>query len=75
MQYARRFKNKIIHVLVESERDKSTQLLTGYTDTYIKVLLDGPDSLLNCLIPARILKVSGNGIFAKPHNLDKDLSI
>ena len=75
IQYAGRLKNKIIHVLVESKRDKFTQLLTGYTDTYIKVLLDGPDSLLNCLIPVRLLKVSGNGIFAKPLNLDKGLSI
>ncbi len=75
IQYDMRFKNKIIHVVVESQRDKTTQLLTGYTDTYIKVLLDGPDSLLNCLIAARILKVSGNGIFAKPLNLDKGLSI
>lgn len=37
-------------VLIENTRDKETGLLTGYTDTYIKVLIDGPDELMGRLI-------------------------
>jgi threonylcarbamoyladenosine tRNA methylthiotransferase MtaB len=33
-------------VLLESCRDKETGFLMGYTDTYVKVLLDGPDGLM-----------------------------
>ena len=40
-------------VLVESQRDRSTGLLTGYTDRYVRVFTDGPDSLKNCLVSVR----------------------
>jgi len=62
--YANIFKNKTVPVLVESNRDKHTNLLTGYTDTYIKVFLDGPDKYFNHIIPSRISEVSEKGIFA-----------
>jgi len=32
-------------VLIENTRDKKTGKLTGYTDTYVKILLDGTDEL------------------------------
>ncbi|MFC1807544.1 tRNA (N(6)-L-threonylcarbamoyladenosine(37)-C(2))-methylthiotransferase MtaB [Candidatus Omnitrophota bacterium] len=34
-------------VLIESSRDKRNGLLTGYTDTYIKVFFDADDNLMN----------------------------
>jgi threonylcarbamoyladenosine tRNA methylthiotransferase MtaB len=37
-------------VLVESVKDKATGLLGGYTDTYVKVFIPGPDELMNCFI-------------------------
>ncbi len=33
-------------VLIESLRDKATGMLNGYTDTYVRVLVEGPDELM-----------------------------
>jgi len=48
--FARRFIGKPREILIESRRDRFTGLLAGYTDRYVRVLTDGPDSLKNCLI-------------------------
>ncbi|MFH0732253.1 MAG: tRNA (N(6)-L-threonylcarbamoyladenosine(37)-C(2))-methylthiotransferase MtaB [Candidatus Omnitrophota bacterium] len=45
---------KIKHrVLVENTKDKNTHRLCGYTDTYIRVTLKGPDELMGKFIIAR----------------------
>ena len=45
----RGFKNSLaqkdLRVLVENRRDRFTGMLCGYTDNYVKVLIDGPDAL------------------------------
>ena len=45
----RGFKNSLaqkdLRVLVENRRDRLTGMLCGYTDNYVKVLIDGPDAL------------------------------
>jgi len=51
--FAKRFAGKPQEVLIESQRDRSTGLLTGYTDRYVRVLTDGPDSLKSCLVSVR----------------------
>jgi len=33
-------------LLIENTRDKATGKLTGYTDTYIKLIIDGPDKFM-----------------------------
>lgn len=58
MDFARRFIGKKQDAIIESHRDKSTNLLCGYTDKYIRVLTDGPDALKNKLIPLRIDSVT-----------------
>lgn len=42
--YKKKFIGARVEVLVESQRDPSDKLC-GYTDRYVKVLFDGPDSL------------------------------
>ena len=54
IEFARTFIGKKELVLVESQRDKNTGMLTGYTDRYVRVLLDGPDSLKGKLTPVII---------------------
>ncbi|PIW66465.1 MAG: hypothetical protein COW11_03235 [Candidatus Omnitrophica bacterium CG12_big_fil_rev_8_21_14_0_65_43_15] len=56
--YANKFKDKTVSVLVETSRDKKTRMLTGYTDTYIKVLFDGADCLINKIVNVRINMIS-----------------
>jgi len=56
--YRKTFLGKEVEVLIEEKRDKATQLLTGYTDTYIRVLMDGADTLKGHLIKCRVCEVS-----------------
>ncbi|MGB2705555.1 MAG: tRNA (N(6)-L-threonylcarbamoyladenosine(37)-C(2))-methylthiotransferase MtaB [Candidatus Omnitrophota bacterium] len=53
LEFAKRFIGKPQEVLIESQRDRSTGLLTGYTDRYVRVLTDGPDLFKNCLVSVR----------------------
>jgi len=64
-EYRKEFLDKEVEVLVESKRDKKTQLLTGYTDTYIRVLLEGDDSLMGSLYRCNISDVTLDSTLAK----------
>jgi threonylcarbamoyladenosine tRNA methylthiotransferase MtaB len=53
-----------LEVLVEASRDPHTHRLEGYTDTYVKCFLDGPDSLMNQLVRVRIIEAHSNHVLA-----------
>ena len=61
--YRRRFLNKTVRALIESKRDIKTGLLTGYTDRYIRFLLDGPDATKGRLMPLKICDVGLNSTY------------
>jgi threonylcarbamoyladenosine tRNA methylthiotransferase MtaB len=48
------FKNRSLQarqrVLIESLREKSTGRLSGYTDTYVRAFVDGPDELMGTFV-------------------------
>ncbi len=50
-------------VLIE-ERDEKSGLLTGYTDNYIRVYLEGDDSMLNTFADVRLGDVFEDGVIA-----------
>jgi threonylcarbamoyladenosine tRNA methylthiotransferase MtaB len=52
--YRNGFINKDLQVLVETKRDRLTGMLTGYSDNYIKVVFNGPDSLMQKMVPVNI---------------------
>jgi len=52
--YQKDFIGEAKEVLVEEVRDHKTDLLTGYTDNYLKVLLSGSDKLKNKLVKVRL---------------------
>ena len=56
LDYQKKFIGEIKEVLIEEVRDHQTDLLTGYTDNYLKVLIDGPDSLKNELVKVELEK-------------------
>jgi len=58
MDFYKKFIGKIVDVLVESSRDKQTGCLKGLTSNYIKVLINGPDSLKNTIVRAKIEKIA-----------------
>ncbi len=51
------FLGKTLRVLVEDKRDPETGLLTGYTNNYIRVLLEGEEKLKNKLVRVRLTKI------------------
>ena len=65
LRYRKRFINKCVKGLVETKRDSKTGLLTGYTDTYIKFLADGPDELMRRIIPLKVCNADLNTTFCK----------
>jgi len=52
--YREGFSGRMLDVLVESRKEKYSGRLKGYSDNYIKVMFDGPDSLMKRIIPIRI---------------------
>jgi threonylcarbamoyladenosine tRNA methylthiotransferase MtaB len=64
--YIYRFIGKKLNVLIENRRDKKTGRLTGLSGNYIRVLLDGDDSLKNQIIPVRILARIEDRLFGSP---------
>ncbi|MCX5667618.1 MAG: tRNA (N(6)-L-threonylcarbamoyladenosine(37)-C(2))-methylthiotransferase MtaB [Candidatus Omnitrophica bacterium] len=52
--YRELFLKKPVDVLVESKKEKHSGRLTGYSDNYIKVIFDGPDSLMKKIAHVRI---------------------
>jgi threonylcarbamoyladenosine tRNA methylthiotransferase MtaB len=64
--YMCRFIGKKLSVLIENRRDKKTGRLTGLSGNYIRVLLDGDDSLKNQIVPVRILARIEDRLFGSP---------
>jgi len=66
LEYRSRFLNREVEVLIETQRSKINNYLKGYSDTYINVLVDEDDSLINKIIKVRINKVHANFTLAEP---------
>ena len=60
--FAERFIGRELTILLEGKRDKARQLLSGLTETYIRVHVDAPEALVNRLVPVRLLAVAGDEI-------------
>jgi threonylcarbamoyladenosine tRNA methylthiotransferase MtaB len=56
--------NKIRPVLVEGQRDNDG-MLKGFTDNYIAVRFDGPDSLLNSVADVRLLLLKNDSVIGE----------
>ncbi len=63
--YHRRFVGSIVEPLVESRRDPRTGLLCGYTERYVRVLLDGPDAFRGAIVPVRAVAAAPGGLRAE----------
>ncbi|MBA7706552.1 Threonylcarbamoyladenosine tRNA methylthiotransferase MtaB [subsurface metagenome] len=59
-RFAVRFLGKSLRVLVEEKRHSQSGFLTGYTDNYIRIFLEGKDELKNQLLKIRVIE-AGNG--------------
>ncbi|OCL25222.1 tRNA (N(6)-L-threonylcarbamoyladenosine(37)-C(2))-methylthiotransferase MtaB [Orenia metallireducens] len=57
--YQQRFIGERIDVLLEEVRDSQTGMLTGLTDNYLRVLVDGSDDLLGKLVEVKLMEKEG----------------
>jgi threonylcarbamoyladenosine tRNA methylthiotransferase MtaB len=65
-----RFLGTQLRVLFENARDTSSGLLKGYSENYLPVLLDGPDSLMNRIVDVELTARKGKRLIARtaaPH--------
>jgi len=51
-----RFVDRTVPVLVERRRDRESGRLVGMSENYMRVLADGPDTLMNQIVPMRIVR-------------------
>jgi threonylcarbamoyladenosine tRNA methylthiotransferase MtaB len=61
LAFHQRYLEKSLSVLVEHERDRDTNLLAGYTGNYIRVLLEGDDTLMGEIVPVTIMAAGEEG--------------
>jgi threonylcarbamoyladenosine tRNA methylthiotransferase MtaB len=64
-KYIDRFIGKRLNVLIENRRDRKTGKLTGLSDNYIRVLLDGDDDLKNTIVPINIVRREENKLIGE----------
>ena len=62
LKFKSKFLKKTATVLIESQRDKNNGKLKGHTDNYIPIILNGPDTLKNQLMPITLKRISENYI-------------
>jgi threonylcarbamoyladenosine tRNA methylthiotransferase MtaB len=65
----RRFEDRFVgsrrRVLFENTRDSASGLLKGYSENYLPVLCDGPDSFMNRLVDVEIVARKGRRLLAE----------
>ncbi len=61
--YKKKFLGATVLALAEMARDDKTNALCGYTERYIKVLFDGPDSVKNTIVPVRVERVTPSNVW------------
>jgi len=68
--FAKRFIDRTVEVLVESKRDKKTGMFRGYSERYVRVMLNGPDDLKGTLVRAKGIKTDGAGTLVAEQSND-----
>ena len=55
-------------VLVEDSHEGADGHLSGFTENYLRVLTDVPDSTVNRILPVKLTALEGEFIRAEPAN-------
>ena len=56
LKYQQRFINEVRSVVIEENRDHETDMLSGVTDNYIRVLIDGLDKYREQMVEVKLLE-------------------
>lgn len=65
MKFYRGFMGQVLPILIETERETSTNLLKGISSNYLPVLIDAGDNLKNKIVNVKIQKLEGMKLFGK----------
>jgi len=65
--YHRRFVGRVVEPLVESRREKASGLLCGYTERYVRVCFDGPDSLKGEIVAVAAASATARHLVGERH--------
>ena len=63
--FRKRMLGKTMNVLVEDSREGTDGHLAGFTENYLRVLIDVPDSAVNRILPAKLTALEGEFIRAE----------
>ncbi len=61
--FRQRMLGKSKNVLVEGSREGKKKLLAGFTDNYLRVLVDVPDSAINQILPIKLTDSDGEFVY------------
>ena len=61
-KFRRRMLGKTMDVLVEDSREGEDRQLAGFTENYLRVLVDCPKSAINEILPVKLLALNGDFI-------------
>jgi threonylcarbamoyladenosine tRNA methylthiotransferase MtaB len=65
MKFYQGFMGQVIPILIETEREASTNFLKGISSNYLPVLIDAGDNLKNKIVDVKIQKLEGMQLFGK----------
>lgn len=65
LEFKNSFFGKELEILVENTRDKDNNLLKGFSGNYIKVFLDGPDTLMKKILPVRVKEIRDGKVYGE----------
>jgi len=63
LRFYREFIGKVLPILIETERDTSTNFLKGISSNYLPVLIEAGDKLKNKIVDVKIQKLEGMKLF------------
>jgi threonylcarbamoyladenosine tRNA methylthiotransferase MtaB len=63
--FARRFIGCQLAILLEGKRSKTTQLLSGLTQNYLRVHVDAPEAFVNQVVPVRLVGLAGDEVLGE----------
>jgi len=63
MKFYQGFVGQVLPILIETEREASTNLLKGISSNYLPVLIDAGDSLKNKIVDVKIQRLEGMTLF------------
>jgi len=67
-EFRKRMLGKTMHILIEESREGTDRHLAGFTENYLRVLVDVPDSAVNRILPVKLTALEGEFIRAETTN-------